>query len=136
MTDQKKIKSARPVLYFLWANMKQRCLNKKHRQFKDYGGRGITVCESWLKFDNFLQDMGEKPKNKSLDRIDNNGNYCKENCRWASSKEQARNTRQNFLLKGKTLSEWSEILKIKRSTLAMRHYFYGWSDNEVLSKNN
>lgn len=83
--------------YIAWQRMKNRCLNKNMTGFKRYGGRGISVCGRWLNsFENFLSDMGVKPKNGtrySLDRIDNNGNYEPSNCRWATSLDQAQNTR-------------------------------------------
>jgi len=79
--------------YYIWASMIQRCENKKNKQYKYYGYRGIKVCRRWKTFNNFLNDMGEKPNNMSLDRIDNNKNYCKSNCRWATSKQQNNNKR-------------------------------------------
>lgn len=80
--------------YVSWDAMLQRCTNVKHHKWKDYGGRGIRVCRRWHKFENFLADMGERPVGKTLDRKNNDGNYCKGNCRWATRSEQQRNKRE------------------------------------------
>ena len=82
-------------IYMTWSNMKMRCYNKNFKQYKDWGGRGITVCDEWKdSFIAFYNDMGDKPdKNYSLDRIDNDKGYCKDNCRWTNRVEQSRNTR-------------------------------------------
>lgn len=77
-----------------WSHMLSRVRNPKHHQFKDYGGRGITVCDRWLKFENFLEDMGQRPEGKTLDRMEVDGNYEPSNCRWATPLEQAQNKRK------------------------------------------
>lgn len=87
---------SRSSTYNIWCAMKDRCLNPDNESFYRYGGRGIKVCARWLVFENFLGDMGERPEGLSLDRFPNNdGNYEPDNCRWATMKEQANNTRRS-----------------------------------------
>lgn len=85
--------SRRTAEYRTWAHLKGRCLNPKDDGFKDYGGRGIKVCDRWLSFENFYQDMGSRPPGHSIERVDVNGNYEPSNCVWLPIKHQARNTR-------------------------------------------
>jgi hypothetical protein len=107
-----------------WSGMIARCTNPTNTHYYLYGGRGITVCEKWKTFSNFLQDMGVKPTGLSLDRIDNSLPYSPENCRWATVKEQARNKRNNKFITHmgmtKCVSEWAEYLNIKQSSLNWR----------------
>lgn len=84
-------------IYGSWRHMLERCLCKTSDHYAGYGARGIKVCKRWLKFENFLADMGERPEGKSLDRRNNNGNYTKKNCRWATQREQTQNTRVSKL---------------------------------------
>lgn len=118
-----------------WGDLRQRCLNKNDINYKNYGGRGITVCEEWLNFENFYKDMGDRPEGKSIDRINNDGNYCKENCRWATPKEQSNNRRSNHFItyknKTQTISQWSEELRIKCGYISTRLH-RGWSVKRAL----
>lgn len=110
--------------YKSWSEMKNRCLNAKHKHYKDYGGRGIKIYERWLKFNNFYEDMGTRPKDRSLDRIDNSGNYEQSNCRWADIFQQANNKRNtlfyNYRGKRLSLSQISKLTGIKRKIIWQR----------------
>lgn len=111
--------------YICWAGMLSRCKYKSHASYKNYGGRGIKVCKEWNdSFLSFLNDMGEKPLNKSIERIDCNGDYCKENCKWATKEEQCSNTRRSHMItyqgKTQTLKRWSIETGIHFRTLHNR----------------
>jgi len=108
-------------IHNIWKEMIQRCTNSNHKSYKNYGGRGICICKAWLKFENFLKDMGEKPDGLTLDRIDNNGDYCKENCRWATRQQQNTNYRRNRMItinnQTKCITEWCDIFGLNRQTV-------------------
>jgi len=84
---------SRTKTYKSWLSMRERCNNPNRENYKNYGGRGIIICDRWISFDNFIIDMGERPNGKTLDRINNNKGYSKENCRWATNVIQGRNQR-------------------------------------------
>lgn len=124
--------------YGIWASILQRCNNPNVRSYKDYGGRGIRVCERWRKFENFLQDMGYRPSPKhSIGRKDNAKEYSPANCQWETRKEQQRNTRQNRLItyKGETLPliEWTERVGLAY-WLVHGRLSRGWSIEDALTK--
>lgn len=128
----------RSAEYHTWHGMKRRCNDPNSTNYRNYGGRGIRVCERWNSFENFLLDMGHKPTPKhSLDRIDNNGRYTPENCRWATETEQKRNTRRNRLIsfRGEThcLIKWAELISMKYLTLYYR-ICRGWSIERALTE--
>ena len=89
---------SRTKIYHRWSGMKKRCLIQTAKDYKHYGGRGITICKKWLKFENFYEDMGDAPKGKTLERLDNNKGYYKKNCCWATWKEQANNRRKRRII--------------------------------------
>ena len=126
-------------LYRTWLGIKTRCYNKLDEHYKDYGGRGISVCDEWyndfMSFEKWAVNNGYNDT-LTLDRINVNGNYSPDNCRWATRKQQARNRRNNkyFTYNNKThcLSEWCEILNLNYSTVCTRINKLGWSICQAL----
>lgn len=123
--------------YCAWAEMKQRCYNSNNAKYKNYGARGIKVCERWLhSFENFYADMGEMPNGCSIDRIDVNGNYSPENCRWVDQKTQQNNRRNNTKITfngvTETLRYWSEKTGIDTRTLYHRLHGMKWSAEKTI----
>lgn len=127
--------------YRIWLQMKERTINPNNPAFHNYGGRGIRVSERWLhSFQNFYEDIGPRPSTAhSIDRIDNNGNYEKSNCRWATKVDQMNNYRCNVILehegKTQTLPMWARETGIGVNTLSAR-YRRGWSVKDILFKGN
>lgn len=124
--------------YRAWAQMKERCFNPKCKAYRNYGGRGISVCEAWVNsFQAFFADMGPKPSSKcEIDRIENNGDYCPSNCRWTTHTKNNRNRRNNRIVEFngelRCVSEWSEVVGI--SVRALLHRLNrGWSVERALS---
>ena len=112
--------------YSTWQAMLSRCHNQRNRKFKDYGGRGIAVCQTWRNsFEAFFTDLGLAPYGLTLDRVDPNKGYFKENCRWASLEQQANNRRSTRRFQGKTVREWSNELNVPYETMKKRLRRYG-----------
>jgi len=105
--------------YMIWQGMKKRCMNPNAINYKDYGYKGITVCEKWMDFIGFYEDMGLS-NGLCLDRIDNTKGYSKDNCRWVTYKQNNRNKSNNFLIEGKTVQEWSEKTKLSPQVIFHR----------------
>lgn len=123
-------------IYDVWVSMLGRCRNPNHKQWDDYGGRGIRVCERWQSFENFYADMGAKPKDLSLDRKDNDLGYSPENCRWATRKQQMDNRRvtPRFMINGeiKTLTELAQVTGIPKGRIYGR-LRKGWVIEDAIS---
>ena len=124
--------------YDAWKHMKDRCFNPNYQHYSHYGGRGIGVCDRWKNsFENFLADMGTKPSPKhSLDRIDNDGDYCPENCKWSTKKEQQNNQRNNKPLitigsKTYTIAQWGIEMGYGKTVIYMR-LKAGWSEYKAV----
>lgn len=124
--------------YRSWMHAKGRCRNKSDKRYMDYGGRGITFCKEWDKFENFYRDMGEAPDGMSIDRIDNNKGYFKENCRWSDVYDQGTNKRNNVLIeldgRSMTASQWSRETGILFWTIIAR-VKRGFDPHDILDPN-
>ena len=125
--------------YRVWQSMKKRCLNKNSTDYASYGGKGISICARWLNsFPNFLSDMGTRPSSAhSIDRIDNAKGYSPENCRWATSSDQANNRKNNILLtfrgETKTVAQWCTILGVNYYLVYQRITDLGWDAEKALT---
>lgn len=121
--------------HYIWLSMKQRCLDPNWKQFKDYGGRGISFDPRWAEFENFLLDMGEPAKGMTLDRKDNDGPYNKDNCQWATRASQNRNKRSNRYLEfngeRRMVVDWAKHLGVPHRLLRVR-LWRGWSVERTL----
>lgn len=122
--------------YAVWNSMRDRCTNPNSRAYKDYGGRGIGLCERWRKFENFYADMWPRPVGLTLERENNELGYTPENCLWATRKAQGNNRRSNVLLthadQTMSVSQWAEHLKVDRGVLFDR-LRSGWSVEKTLT---
>lgn len=124
-------------VYHIWIGMRQRCNNPNVINYQDYGGRGITVCERWQSFENFLSDMGKPPSpNHSIERRENDGHYAPDNCYWGTDEEQSNNKRNNRILtlngKSQSMAMWCKELHLNYSLIRTRLNI-GWSDEQALT---
>ena len=125
--------------YNAWLAMRPRCSNPKHPCFKHYGARGITVCDRWNSFENFIADMGQRPTDKhELERKDNDAGYSPGNCVWATRPQQMRNTRRTLkiTIDGRTLclKDWCSEFGKKVSVVKTRIYTFGWDPIRALTE--
>jgi len=125
--------------YHTWQSMLNRCKNKNEPSYVNYGGRGISVSPDWESFEQFYADMGDRPEGMTLERVDVNGDYSKENCEWADRKQQANNKRNNHVIlhdgESKTLAQWAEYYSIPAWKLSQRLVRDGLSFSEAIINN-
>ncbi len=126
--------------YKVWSGMKRRCYNKNDKRYENYGGRGIIICSAWLaSFWFFLQDMGSRPSElHSIDRIDNDGNYEPNNCRWSTNKEQCNNRTSCIIIeyygREQTLTQWCEELDLNYKTIRRRIIDFNWDVDRAFTE--
>ena len=138
-TIRKKHGMCRTRTYATWSGMISRCENKNNEAYDRYGGRGVFICKEWREsFECFLHDMGVAPEGLTIERIDNDAGYSKENCKWATYADQAKNTRRTRLItaNGETLciSDWADRLGASESTIRCRIDRFNWSPIDAVSK--
>lgn len=124
--------------YRTWAAVRNRCTNKKSKRYHEWGGRGITVCDRWSSYQNFLEDMGRAPSpTHSIDRKENDKGYSKENCRWATPIEQSNNTRRTvmyeYLGEVRTIRGWCDIYGLRYKLVALR-IWKGWTISRAITE--
>lgn len=124
------------AIYGIWSGMRTRCLSSNSSAFKNYGGRGIAICERWNDFANFYADMGDPPEGMTLERKNNDGPYSPDNCEWATRGEQAKNRRKKRLITAdgvtKPLWQWAEESGLKFGTIH-RRLKMGWSEQDAVT---
>jgi len=132
VTDMKRthgMSGNKPGVYKIWANIKQRCTNASNPRYADYGGRGIILCEQWHSFNAFYEDVGDRPANLTLDRIDNNGNYEPNNVRWVTRADNNRNSRRCVMVEingeSKPINVWCREFGVPYVTFKQRRR-NGW----------
>ncbi|MDR9052041.1 hypothetical protein FEP39_03613 [Burkholderia multivorans] len=122
--------------YYSWSSMMTRCTNPKSSKYGDYGGRGISVCERWRTFENFIADMGPRPDGTTLERVSVNGHYEPTNCKWATRKRQSNNTRSNTVLehdgRQQSIADWAAEFGLTYNTLLARIHRLKWPIEKAL----
>jgi len=122
-------------IYKVWVDMLNRCRSKNSKDYERYGGRGITVCKRWLRFESFYKDMGDRPEGLTIERKNNNGNYELSNCKWATQKEQCNNKRNNRIIKYNNeilnVTQWTKRLNISQA--AFQYRLKNWTIEEAIT---
>tara|TARA_R110002167_G_C12625374_1_gene647120 strand:+ start:561 stop:1136 length:576 start_codon:yes stop_codon:yes gene_type:complete len=135
--EKSKIRQSNLPEYHSWQAMKQRCTNPRSKDFKSYGGRGITVCDSWLSsFSDFVNDMGKRPEDMTIERTDNDGPYAPGNCKWATRREQCNNRRSSRVVTAYrvtlTIAQWARVMEVPRSRIEKRLSKGNYSEHDAI----